>query len=82
MDEIQRSLGCIEGQLKGLHAYLASRDERMDAQFEAQSLRLDNHSQRLGGLERKHAWMLGGLAAISAFGTLMLTRVRDLLGGQ
>lgn len=82
MDEIQRALGSIEGQLKGLHQYLAARDESMDTQFAAHTERLNNHSERLGKVERRYAWMLGGLAGLSAIGTLALTRLRDLILGS
>lgn len=82
MDEIERALGSIEGQLKGLNQYLAARDEHMDDQLAVHTGRLNNHSERIGRVERKHAWMLGGLAGLSAIGTLLLTRARDFLTGS
>ena len=67
-DNIERTLGRIEGKLD---AALASIEDRQDTQDK----RLDNHGTRLAGLENWKSRVLGIAAAAGVVGGLILKLV-------
>lgn len=57
--DVKFILGEIKGQLASLIALVGSKHAEYDKKFE-------DHTQRLNGLERSKAWLLGAAGAIGA----------------
>ncbi len=63
-DKILLELGTIKGQLGGVLTALASHSARMN-----------NHSSRIGAVERRQSWVLGAATATSSLLVAVLSYV-------
>jgi len=69
-EEIMRCLGRMEGTLDALR-------ESVTVQTEVERVRLNDHANRIRGLERAQAWAAGVMAVLAAVVTAVFTATFD-----